>query len=72
MIKRSLISLILVTQVVGYHKAYGDEITFIPGGFFAPMYSSRAQANKDIKVASHGAFCKGFRKARQEKQPGCN
>jgi hypothetical protein len=38
-------------QVVGYHKAYGDEITFIPGGYFAPMYSSRAQVNKDIKEA---------------------
>ena len=38
-------------QVVGYHKTYGDEITFIPGGFFAPMYSSRAQVNQDIKEA---------------------
>ncbi|MCX6873754.1 MAG: DUF3863 domain-containing protein [Verrucomicrobia bacterium] len=38
-------------QVVGYHKTYGDEITFIPGGYFAPMYSPRAQVNKDIKEA---------------------
>ena len=38
-------------QVVGYHKEYGDEITFIPGGYFAPMYSSRAQVNRDIKEA---------------------
>jgi len=38
-------------QVVGYHKTYGDEITFIPGGYFAPMYSSRAQVNRDIKEA---------------------
>ncbi len=38
-------------QVVGYHKTYGDEITLIPGGFFAPMYSSRAQVNLDIKEA---------------------
>ena len=39
-------------QVVGYHKTYGDEITFIPGGYFAPMYSSRAQVNRDIKERS--------------------
>lgn len=38
-------------QVVGYHQKYGDEITFIPGGYFAPMYSSRAQVNLDIKEA---------------------
>ena len=38
-------------QVVGYHQTYGDEITFIPGGFFAPMYSSRAQVNQDLKEA---------------------
>gem|GEM_PF-566131 len=38
-------------QVVGYHKTYGDEITFIPGGYFAPMYSSRKQVNLDIKEA---------------------
>ena len=38
-------------QVVGYHQTYGDEITFIPGGFFAPMYSSRAQVNRDLHEA---------------------
>jgi hypothetical protein len=38
-------------QVAGYHKTYGDEVTFIPGGFFAPMYSSRKQVNLDIKEA---------------------
>ena len=38
-------------QVVGYHRTYGDEITFIPGGYFAPMYSPRVQVNKDIKEA---------------------
>ncbi|MCX6561612.1 MAG: DUF3863 domain-containing protein [Candidatus Aminicenantes bacterium] len=37
--------------VAGYHAAHGDEITFIPGGYFAPMYSSRAQVNKDIHEA---------------------
>lgn len=34
--------------VVEYHKNYGDEITFIPGGFFANMYSTREQVNKDL------------------------
>lgn len=38
-------------QVAGYHATYGDEVTFIPGGFFAPMYSSRAQVNRDLKEA---------------------
>lgn len=38
-------------QVVGYHETYEDDITFIPGGFFAPMYSSRAQVNQDLKEA---------------------
>ena len=38
-------------QVAGYHEKYGDEITFIPGGYFAPMYSTRAQVNLDIKEA---------------------
>ena len=38
-------------QVAGYHQTYGDEVTFIPGGFFAPMYSSRAQVNRDLHEA---------------------
>ncbi len=38
-------------QVVGYHAAFGDEITFIPGGYFAPMYSSREQVNRDLHDA---------------------
>jgi hypothetical protein len=38
-------------QVAGYHKTFGDEVTFIPGGYFAPMYSSRKQVNLDIKDA---------------------
>ena len=37
------------TRVAGYHNTYGDEITFIPGGYFAPMYSSRAQVNLEIR-----------------------
>jgi hypothetical protein len=38
-------------KVVGFHKQYGDEITFIPGGFFANMYSSREQVNRDLHDA---------------------
>ena len=38
-------------QVAGYQATFGDEITFIPGGYFAPMYSPRAQVNQDIKEA---------------------
>lgn len=34
--------------VVSYHKMYGDEITFLPGGFFANMYNSRTQVNQDL------------------------
>jgi hypothetical protein len=38
-------------MVVGFHKKYGDEITFIPGGYFANMYSPRLQVNKDLHDA---------------------
>ncbi len=34
--------------VVSYHEQYGDEITFIPGGYFANMYNSREQVNRDL------------------------
>ncbi|MBP6795186.1 MAG: DUF3863 domain-containing protein, partial [Saprospiraceae bacterium] len=34
--------------IVSYHHTYGDEITFIPGGFFANMYNTRKQVNQDI------------------------
>ena len=34
--------------VVSYHKKYGDEITFLPGGYFANMYNSREQVNRDL------------------------
>ncbi|XOV92416.1 MAG: DUF3863 domain-containing protein [Bacteroidota bacterium] len=34
--------------VVSYHKKYGDEITFLPGGYFANMYNTREQVNKDL------------------------
>ena len=35
-----------------YHDRYGDEITFIPGGYFAPMYNTREQ----IRVTIHSAL----------------
>jgi len=31
-----------------YHDKYGDEVTFIPGGYFAPMYASREQNRQTI------------------------
>jgi hypothetical protein len=34
--------------VASYHKKFGDEITFIPGAYFANMYNSRAQVNRDL------------------------
>ncbi|MFD0793099.1 DUF3863 domain-containing protein [Mucilaginibacter litoreus] len=37
--------------VVGYHKKYGDEITFIPGAYFANAYNPTEQVDKDIHDA---------------------
>ncbi|EON79079.1 hypothetical protein ADIS_0496 [Lunatimonas lonarensis] len=34
--------------IVSYHREYGDEITFIPGAYFSPMYNSREQTNRDL------------------------
>jgi hypothetical protein len=34
--------------VVGYHYQYGDEITFIPGAYFANAYNSTEQVNRDL------------------------
>jgi len=31
-----------------FHHDLGDEITFIPGGYFAPMYNSREEINKTL------------------------
>ncbi len=38
-------------QVAEYHHESGDEITFIPGGYFAPMYNPRRQINRDLHDA---------------------
>jgi hypothetical protein len=34
-----------------YHDRYGDEVTFIPGGYFAPMYDTREHNRKTIHDA---------------------
>ena len=33
--------------LASYHERYGDEITFIPGGYFAPMYDTREHIRDD-------------------------
>lgn len=33
------------------HEKYGDDVTFIPGGFFANAYNTRKQVNKDFHDA---------------------
>lgn len=35
--------------VAGYHKQFGDEITFIPGAYFSNMYNTREQVNRDLR-----------------------
>jgi hypothetical protein len=37
--------------LASYHDRYGDEITFIPGGYFAPMYATRQQNRETIAKA---------------------
>jgi hypothetical protein len=37
--------------LASYHDKYGDEITFIPGGYFAPMYDSREHNRETIHKA---------------------
>ena len=38
--------------LASYHEKYGDEITFIPGGYFAPMYNTR----EEIRATIHDAL----------------
>ena len=38
--------------LASYHDKYGDEITFIPGGYFAPMFDTR----EHIRVTIHKAL----------------
>ncbi len=37
--------------IVGYLRRYGDEVTFIPGGYFANAYNSTEQINRDLHDA---------------------
>jgi hypothetical protein len=37
--------------IVEYHYKYGDDITFIPGAYFANAYNTREQINKDLTEA---------------------
>src|SRR5215470_1735757 len=37
--------------LASYHDKYGDEITFIPGGYFAPMYNTREETRQTIHEA---------------------
>ena len=34
--------------IAHYHDKYGDEVTFIPGGYFAPMYDTRENIRRTI------------------------
>ncbi len=34
-----------------YHHKYGDEVTFIPGGYFSPMYDTRENNRQTIQTA---------------------
>ena len=34
-----------------FHDKYGDDVTFIPGAYFANMYNTREQVNRDIHEA---------------------
>jgi hypothetical protein len=34
--------------VAAYHREYGDDVTFIPGAYFANAYNTRDEVNKDL------------------------
>ena len=37
--------------LASYYEQYGDEVTFIPGGYFAPMYDTREHIRQTIRDA---------------------
>ncbi len=37
--------------LASFHDRYGDEVTFIPGGYFAPMYDTREHIRRTIHDA---------------------
>jgi len=54
----------LRTLLVEFHKTYGDDIIFVPGGFHACRYNSRDQINRDLHDSSEmisEMVGKGFR-----------
>lgn len=34
--------------IPGFHEKYGDDVTFIPGAYFANAYNTRDEVNKDL------------------------
>ncbi|MBN1437050.1 MAG: DUF3863 domain-containing protein [Sedimentisphaerales bacterium] len=36
-----------------YHNTYGDDVTFIPGGYFSNVYNTREQINRDLHEGIH-------------------
>ena len=34
-----------------YHARYGDEVTYIPGGYFAPMFNTREEIRTNVRAA---------------------
>ncbi len=52
--------------LASYHDQYGDEITFIPGGYFAPMYDTR----EHIRVTIHKIPSTDLRDGGQPISPG--
>lgn len=38
-------------MLADYHHDYGDEVTFLPGGYFGPMYNTRDEINQALHDA---------------------
>jgi hypothetical protein len=53
--------------LASFHDRYGDEITFIPGGYFAPMYDTR----EHIRVTIHDALAKITTMVGSQYRPQC-
>jgi hypothetical protein len=53
--------------LASFHDRYGDEITFIPGGYFAPMYNTREQ----IRVTIHEALAQVSKMVGSGYRPQC-
>ncbi|HVT96392.1 MAG TPA: DUF3863 domain-containing protein [Acidobacteriaceae bacterium] len=53
--------------LASFHDRYGDEITFIPGGYFAPMYNTREQ----IRITIHEALAEVSKMVGNGYRPQC-